>query len=638
MVTYAIKELAGILFLAFLFFATGRFLDRGLAVKVADSAQRRLFFVGLGMVAWIYFIFLLAVAQLLYPTVLIVAMALCVAGYLALFRQEWPAALRTGVRLPPRLSPAAAVVLLAMGSVLLFQLVQALSTHIAPDSQNYHLFVPRRYLLHHGFCYLPFRPTSNWPLNIEMLFLLAMVVADYVQTNLMHLLCTGLTLAALYLFGRERAGRFAGLLAAFFFLVNEVVRWICSLAYPELGMTLFFFLSFWFVAKSLDEPEFEKRHLLVAGIFAGAMAGCKLNAFVGGVALGVVYLTARLGAGHFRRSLGRLLLYFGAPSVCLLAPWLIKSAVMTGNPVYPFLYRVFGGVEWTAALSDDFVKTHLAMGMGHKPLDLLLLPFHVIWNGGYDFQHFFGVIDKSWIAVLPLTAIFGFRLPVVRRALFAALIYFGAWGLGTQQMRHLIPVLPLLAAAAAMTLADWFSRIPRRRVAAVLKPVFLLGAAVYLVYVVDLDASTWGSPAAGRQFRQREPDFDSFDKFVNERLPPNARILYPELTPFFWYGLTLDRDIVATNLVATPQIHRLLLFGQNDAAIYDKLRHEKFTHVLTETGKKCGQNPPAFCALVKNPQYVKDVFHNGAFTLYELLPPPEERPVVPLTAALLRPQ
>jgi hypothetical protein len=375
-------------------------------------------------------------------------------------------------------------------------------------------------------------------------------------------------------------------------------------------------MSFWFISKSLDEPDREKNHLLIAGVFAGAMAGCKLNAFVGGVVLGVVYLTARLGSGRFWLSVRRLFVCYGIPAVGLLLPWSIKSAVSTGNPVYPFLFGLFGGPEWNDQLTQEFVAAHRNIGMGREPLDYLFLPFRVIWYGQYDFTHFYGIVDKLWIALVPLAALFGIRRPVVRRAMFAALLYFVAWALGTQQMRHLIPVLPLLAAGAAITLAHWIGKIPRRAVVTVLKSVLLLAAAVYLVYVVEQDPSAFGSAKQGQVFLSRPSEELALEQFVNRRLPKKARILNPNVH----LGFHLDREIVAHNLMHTNQIKRLLLSERTPDRIYRKLRSKRITHVLVRANRRDDALPPLFEKMLADPLFARPVFRNARFVVFELSP------------------
>ena len=69
---------------------------------------------------------------------------------------------------------------------------------------------------------------------------------------------------------------------------------------------------------------------------------------------------------------------FGIPILALGAPWYAKTALATGNPVYPFAFEVFGGRDWSTALAAQFGNWHAALGMGREPLDYLLLPLRVL--------------------------------------------------------------------------------------------------------------------------------------------------------------------------------------------------------------------------------------------------------------------
>lgn len=622
MVLHVALESCGLFFLIFLFYAAGAILERKIPIGITDPWQRHLFRICLGMVAWIYLIFALAALHLVYSVVFAILMGMCILFYLLMARPDRSFFWSDGARLSWRWSPAMLVFLASLGVVLAFLFVQSLEPRITADSQNYHLYVPQRYIQRHGFYYLHYKPISNWPLNFELLFLLAMMVKDYMLAHLVHFLAGTLTLLALYLMGREQEGRFAGSMAVFFFLMNEAVRWIYPVCYSDLAIALFFILAFWFVMKSLDEPEAEKRHLLTAGIFAGAMAGCKINSFVGGLVLGVVYLTARLRSGTFRRDFLRMMLYFGLPSFVLLLPWLIKSAWMTGNPVYPFLYDLLGGREWNDTLSRAFVEAHRNAGMGREPLDYLLLPFRVIWHGDYQFSRFYGIIDKSWVVLVPFSLLFGIRRPMVRRALFGGLLYFCAWALGTQQIRHLIPVLTLLSFAAAVTLAEMIKKIPRRQTGRFVQAILLLAAAGYLICVTNQDLTPYGSYEAGKKFLSRNKDEVGLDEFVNRELSANARILSPDSN----YGLFFKPEVISPNLLGTPQITELLLSEPTANGVYRKLRAKHITHILLGRKVRKKDFPKNFWRLLDDKRRAREIFKNRKFLLFELLPPPPASP------------
>ena len=76
---------------------------------------------------------------------------------------------------------------------------------------------------------------------------------------------------------------------------------------------------------------------LAAGACLGASASMKLTGGYG-VCAGAAVLVAR----------PRLLAVFLVGAAAPLGPWLAKSWLLCGNPVYPFLFQLLGGTGWTA--------------------------------------------------------------------------------------------------------------------------------------------------------------------------------------------------------------------------------------------------------------------------------------------------
>ena len=108
-----------------------------------------------------------------------------------------------------------------------------------------------------------------------------------------------------------------------------------------------------------------------------------------------------------------------------------------------------------------------AIGMGRSPLDLLLLPARVLFLGAEGYEHFDGRLH-------PLLG-FCFRSRcsafAVRRSRAARSASPGcgscSWAATSQQMRFLIPVLPLVALATAVGLHRLSERwLPRPKLLA----------------------------------------------------------------------------------------------------------------------------------------------------------------------------
>ena len=138
----------------------------------------------LGLGFWIAVLFLLcALRQLtsthLWTVIALVAISTCATRF------------RTAVRLTSRgtwpvLQFTQLLPILLLGLLLAPSFVLALGPHLIWDDDVYHLTLPKLFLEHGGFRPVPLSVYSNWPLNVELLFGLAMLVKDYILAKLLH--------------------------------------------------------------------------------------------------------------------------------------------------------------------------------------------------------------------------------------------------------------------------------------------------------------------------------------------------------------------------------------------------------------------------------------------------------------------
>lgn len=97
----------------------------------------------------------------------------------------------------------------------------------------------------------------------------------------------------------------------------------------------------------LDETR--RAWLILAGAFCGVVAGTNMNGIFGLISIAGV-IGASLVAGRAWRGFRDLLAVIRVMAVLaivtflLVLPWLVKNYLDTGNPVYPLLYEVFGGL------------------------------------------------------------------------------------------------------------------------------------------------------------------------------------------------------------------------------------------------------------------------------------------------------
>ncbi len=227
------------------------------------------------------------------------------------------------------------------------------------DVLEYHLQVPREYFEAGHITFLAHNVYASFPQQVEMQYLLLMhTVSDpydaAIPAQLLHALMGVLTVVAL------AAWTPAGWARTIVVLVVGSVPWLAylgCLAYVELGLMFFTALAAGIVTQVLrDERRADWRSFAVAGTCAGLAGGCKYTAVVlVAVALALAYLL--VSRQSWQPRVQRLAVYACGVAVAL-SPWLIRNTAFTGNPVYPFAYKVFGGIAWSPAQDAQWSAGH----------------------------------------------------------------------------------------------------------------------------------------------------------------------------------------------------------------------------------------------------------------------------------------
>lgn len=231
------------------------------------------------------------------------------------------------------------------------------------DVLEYHLQMPKEYLGAGRIEYAPHNVYANFPANVEMLYLLCMVLdGDAIDAagacKMLNAGLAVLAVAAAWLIGRARSPA-AGIVAA---VVTAGVGWmtyLSGIAYVENGMFLFGMLSMAALIRALDNAAGTLRWTAVAGLLAGFSLGCKYTAVVlVGLPLAIALLVAL--RARLARRLAALGIFIVVQAIAF-APWAIKNTVMTGNPVFPLAGHLFTDDPpgWGRAESEHFAAAHL---------------------------------------------------------------------------------------------------------------------------------------------------------------------------------------------------------------------------------------------------------------------------------------
>lgn len=432
---------------------------------------------GLGLVIIGHAVLGLGLAGLLRPPLL---WALAAAGAVAGGLPRRPFAF------PPGLSRPFIIFVIAAS---LPALAGALAPEVTYDALAYHLGAPAQFLKIGKVVRLDHMFFSDFPLGLQMAYGAAMGLGGGGAAKLMHWALGFLCLAAAARLG-ERAGgyRAAGWAAAFTASAALVTTQMMK-ANVDLGVVL---LTLAGLLVLLDARG--SAGLLAAGICFGGAASVKLTGGLGIVA-GLILVVMKAGresspspAGRERESgpervrepaedivrpaspppspsplpfreraqrgvLNGAIGMFLAGAALPLAAWLVRSWLFTGNPVYPFLWRVLGGLGWSAenAAAYRFDMTGTTSFNVQYPLATGRLA-----GPWLAFMHDRGgeaALGPFALTLVPLALWSWRRLSAPARAMGVfALAYWLGWFASVRDARFFLPAVPVAAAFIAVVL------------------------------------------------------------------------------------------------------------------------------------------------------------------------------------------
>ncbi|MEP7010196.1 MAG: hypothetical protein ABJC13_07730 [Acidobacteriota bacterium] len=386
------------------------------------------------------------------------------------------------------------------GAVLLVVLLPLVALALYPptgfDTTMYHLPFARAFVATGGLPFLADLRFPIFPQASEVLFAEAMILDGDRAAQLLSLIATLSTAAILFGWAKRVSaeggeGRASGVgeLAAALFLGGPIVAYLSGTAYCEPVLVLFGVAAFDQIDRFDAAPD-DPRRWGLAGIFAGSAAGVKyFGLFPVGAVLAVA-LFAR-AEGKFER-FRRLAWSFGGVLLFALS-WYVRNAVYTGNPFFPLFARLFGESVWGGPAE----LAPWSEGNGHSQLiQMLRLP----WTLTFGRPEFGRMPPWSPVLILALAAtlLALWRNRRIRLLLGASLAYLGAFLFLPIDARYLLPIVPLLSLAAALSLAPRLG--PHRLMLPAAVLLALAPAWLWSLYHLHRQGPLPASPAAREVF------------------------------------------------------------------------------------------------------------------------------------------
>ncbi|QDT40652.1 hypothetical protein Pan241w_07100 [Gimesia alba] len=344
------------------------------------------------------------------------------------------------------------------------------------DVLEYHFGGPKEYYQQGHIGFLQHNVYTSFPFLTEMLILLGMTLkADWylgAQAGKLVLMSFSLfTALGVFATARRWFGSNAGWLAATIFLTTPWIYRISIIAYTEGGLSFYLMaslLSLFLTIQVLriwsppaDETPVGEAprsslwsYACLTGLLSGSAMACK---YPGVLSVVIPLGLTLLGFSWFllkqnkqiRASVTlKLAVIFSIGTLLAIGPWLLKNLVETGNPVYPLLYSVFGGVDLNEQLNIKWKGGH-----GMKPLGLTELANNVI-----------DVTMKSdWLSPLlfslaPLAFLNRQHRKLVNWLwIYIGFLFFSWWVLTHRIDRFWVPMIPVVSVLAGIG-ATWSSK------------------------------------------------------------------------------------------------------------------------------------------------------------------------------------
>lgn len=262
--------------------------------------------------------------------------------------------------------------LFILAALFLIYWIGTLAPEVGADALGFRIAAPAIWLRDGIIRPLPEMLGSYGFFAGEMIYLLVMPLTGFNAAKIVQFGLALLLVLSAFMQVFEKSHRKEASLLLFAFWGCTLVWWQMIWGWVDLSQMFFYFacilaLRFW-----LDEPK-SPVWLIVAGIAGATATTIKLNGAGALVIAGLVVVSVTL---YHTRSLAKVIknsLYLGIPAVICLLPWLIRSNLLTKNPLFPFANQFFNSPLILSMPVANF-------GVGLSFPDVLSVPWGIFFD------------------------------------------------------------------------------------------------------------------------------------------------------------------------------------------------------------------------------------------------------------------
>ncbi|MCS7260921.1 MAG: glycosyltransferase family 39 protein, partial [Anaerolineae bacterium] len=337
---------------------------------------------------------------------------------------------------------------------LLVGLIRALAPPYAFDALVYHLRQARLYLAAHSLFVPVDSAYAGFPGLLQMLFASTQALGGDSASQLLHFTFLPATILGAAALGRRLWQ--LDLTWPIAALLTTVPTLFLVATWPYVDVALMFYTLLFFYALVFWLQDTRQQWLTLAAVLCGVAMEIKYTAlWYPLAAAGLVIL--RLRRDGWRITLLRWV-YLGSIAALVAAPWYLRNWVLTGNPIYPYLW---GGPAWDAGRTTWWDR--VGTGLMTQPWRLLIAPWEMTIFGIEGRAGYQATLGPLLLALAPVILATWRHLHREEKrglgwiTLFSGVLYaVWLWGVARSallmQSRLLLPIFPLVGLVAALAL------------------------------------------------------------------------------------------------------------------------------------------------------------------------------------------
>ena len=261
------------------------------------------------------------------------------------------------------------IVMILIGMIFLIQFTQSLAPPLHYDALNYHLTLPKAYLLNERIENLDWLVMSGMPQTTEMLYLNLMAVAGESAPLLLSSFFGVLTCLALVGYLQEKLNLESAWVAAASLLAGFTLA--SSLAWGYVDWLGCLFGSGTVICLDYFRTGGQRKFVMVSGLFAGLAFSTKYPA-------GVIFLAGLFvliwHCWRMKKTFLPAFIQYSLGASIFAFPWLLKNLILTGNPLYPFFFP-------SGAMDSVRIGVYQGLPPFGNWLDFFFLPLRATFYG-----------------------------------------------------------------------------------------------------------------------------------------------------------------------------------------------------------------------------------------------------------------